>query len=209
MNYPELKITFFSKVVIFVEGESEFGCMPSFAMKMGVDFDDYGICLINAEGEKNIRGMRSLLGQFAIKSVAIYDNDVNHRVNMDSNIFYTTELCFESEIITTVCNAGRVDLARKLVDEMEPQGQNIMLDSDFVKKWYTKSGLDLTTFISVRIQDIDDLDLNRCNSHFSAWLYNKKSILMGRMIGDILDIDLIPQSYKNVITRAREVESNG
>ena len=84
-----------------------------------------------------------------------------------------------------------------------------MLDSDFVKKWYTKSGLDLTTFISVRIQDIDDLDLNRCNSHFSAWLYNKKSILMGRMIGDILDIDLIPQSYKNVITRAREVESNG
>lgn len=209
MNFPELKAAFFSKAVIFVEGESEFGCMPIFAEKLGVDFDDYGICLINAEGEKNIRGMRSLLKMFGIESVAIYDNDVNHDRDNDENIFYTAELCFESEIILSICKAGRVDLARRLVDEVEPQGQNLELDSDFVRKWYKKRGLSLENFKPIKIEDINDADNNQCLLLFSAWLYSKKSILMGRLISKILDAELIPQSYKDVISKAKEVASNG
>lgn len=208
MNFPELKTAFFSKVVIFVEGESEYGCMPTFAEKMEIDFDDHGICLINAEGEKNIRGMRSLLKQFGIESVAIYDNDVNHGGDTDPNIFYTAELCFESEIIVSLYNAGRMDLARLFVDEMEPQGQGLVLDTDFVKKWYKKNSLSVDTFVPVKIEDIDDTDFEQCKNLFSAWLYNKKSILMGRMISANMDEDIIPQSYKDVIDRAKEVASN-
>ncbi len=127
MNFPELKAAFFSKVVLFVEGETEYGCMPSFSEKIDVDFDDYGICLINAEGEKNIRGMRGLLKQFGIDSVAIYDNDV-HKESDDANIFYTNELCFESEIVSSLIHSNRIDIARDWIDEMEPSGQKLILD---------------------------------------------------------------------------------
>lgn len=208
MNFPELKTAFFSKVVIFIEGESEFGCMPIFAKKIDVDFDDYGIWLINAEGEKNIKGMRSLLHQFGIESVVIYDNDVNKGTNTDSNVFFTSELCFESEIITSMYNAGRIDLVRLFVDEMETQGNKLVLDVDFVKKWYKKNKLNLDDFSPVRIEDIDDNDSKQFINLFSAWLYSKKSILMGRMIATTIDADLIPASYKDVINRAKEVAFN-
>lgn len=208
MNFPELKMAFFSKAVIFVEGESEYGCIPTFAQKMGIDFDDYGICLINAEGEKNIKGMRSLLNQFGIESVVIYDNDVSHGSNTDPNVFYTTELCFESEIIVSLYNSGRIDLIRLFVDEMESQGQKLVLDADYVKKWYKKNNLNIDSYVPTKIEDIDDSDSNMCRTLFSAWLYNKKSILMGRMISTNIDVNLIPSSYKDVIIRAKEVASN-
>jgi putative ATP-dependent endonuclease of OLD family len=208
MNFPELKAAFFSKVVLFVEGETEYGCMPSFSEKIDVDFDDYGICLINAEGEKNIRGMRGLLKQFGIDSVAIYDNDV-HKESDDANIFYTNELCFESEIVSSLIHSNRIDIARDWIDEMEPSGQKLILDSDFVKKWYTKIKYDLQNHEAIKIEDIDSEDNKLCLRLFSAWLYSRKSILLGRLIGSTLNSELIPQSYKNVILRAKEVALNG
>ena len=208
MNFPEIKTAFFSKVVIFVEGETEYGCIPTFAEKMSIDFDDYGVYLINAEGEKSIRWMRSLLKQFGIESVAIYDNDVKHKGNSDSNIFYTTELCFESEIIVSLYNAGRMDLARQIVDEMEGQGQELVLNADYVKKWYGKNGFNIDEFVDIKIKDIDDSDLEQCKKLFSGWLYSKKSILMGRLISASIDVGLIPQCYKDVISRAKEVASH-
>ena len=208
MNFPELKAAFFSKVVFFVEGETEYGCMPLFSEKIEVDFDDYGICLINAEGEKNIRGMRSLLKQFGLDSVAIYDNDV-HKETDDANIFYTDELCFESEIVSVLNHSNRIDIARTWIDEMEPNGQKLILDSDFVKKWYTKNKYDLQNYEAIKVEDIDSEDDELCLRLFPAWLYSRKSILLGRLIGSTLNSELIPQSYKNVILKAKEVALNG
>lgn len=77
MRFPELKETFYSHCVLFVEGATKYGCIGIFADIMKINLDDYGVCIINAEDEKSIQPIRVLLKKFKIPGVAIYDNDVS------------------------------------------------------------------------------------------------------------------------------------
>ena len=99
MKFKEIKEAFYSKCVIFVEGETEYGCMHKFSEKMSVSLDDYGICVINAGGEKSIEPIRKLLDEFKIPSISIYDSDVQNGVTPNEYQFFTTYPCFEIEIV--------------------------------------------------------------------------------------------------------------
>lgn len=207
MNFPELKETFYSHCVLLVEGETEYGCIKMFADSMGINLDDCGICVINAGGEKNIPPIRKLLKIFGIPSVAIYDNDVNHG-DSDPNEFYTSELCYEIEIVKTLYDAGKFDILNEIVNQSEVRGTELCLDAEYVRKWYRKVGLDSSSFIPIKICDLPrDNEALFCNAH-AAWLYARKSILRGRIIGQLLDESLIPESYKKVICKAKEVAEN-
>lgn len=54
MHFPEVKEALYSRCTILVEGETEYGSFPYFAKTLGINFDYYGICLINARGESSI-----------------------------------------------------------------------------------------------------------------------------------------------------------
>ena len=43
---------------------------------------------------------------------------------------------------------------------------------------------------------------------FAAWFTNKKGILLGRIVGEKLSADLIPECYKNALLKAQEVAKN-
>jgi putative ATP-dependent endonuclease of OLD family len=75
MHFPEIKEAFYAKCAMLIEGETEYGCIRAFSDKIGVDLDDYGICVINARGEGSIKPLRQLLKLFAVPSIAIYDGD--------------------------------------------------------------------------------------------------------------------------------------
>lgn len=62
MHFPEIKEAFYAKCTLLIEGETEYGCIHAFAEKVGVSLDEYGICVINAGGEKSIKPIRKLLG---------------------------------------------------------------------------------------------------------------------------------------------------
>ena len=94
LHFPDIKEAFYSKCAIFVEGTTEYGCIPKFSEKMGYSLDDYGICVINANGESSIEPLRQLLSLFHIPSVAIYDGDVKENINSE-NSFFTEKPCFE------------------------------------------------------------------------------------------------------------------
>lgn len=64
MHFPEIKEAFYAKCAILIEGETEYGCMNAFAEKIGVSLDDYGICIINAHGEKSIKPLRHATNAF-------------------------------------------------------------------------------------------------------------------------------------------------
>ena len=91
MHFPEIKEAFYAKCVILIEGETEYGCMHSFASKMGIPLDDYGICVINARGEGSIKPLRELLSFFSIPSIVIYDGDVQNGQVASPDKFFTTE----------------------------------------------------------------------------------------------------------------------
>lgn len=208
MRFPELKEAFYAKCVILIEGETEYGCIHSFANKIGISLDDYGICVINASGEKSIKPIKQLLTLFSIPSISIYDGDVKEGHNTEPNEFFTTELCFEIEIVKTLFSAGRTDIVRQIAFDIDPQAATAELDIDFVRKHFKKMGIGLSNYTSKRLQDVSDTDKTDFCNMFSSWFMAKKGVLLGRIIGETIPLSNIPICYQDAIKRAKEVASS-
>lgn len=205
MHFPEIKEAFYAKCAILVEGETEYGCMHSFADKLGISLDDYGICIISARGEGSTRPIRHLLELFAVPSIAIYDCDVKSGHTPSPYEFFTTELCFEIEIVKTLKAAGKTELVRQITLDMDRHANDAEMDVDFVKGPFKKMGIDISTYVPKKLSDVSDGDdVEFCNM-FSAWFMKKKGILLGRLVGEALPAENIPSCYSDAIKKAQEV----
>lgn len=204
MHFPEIKEAFYAKCAVLIEGETEYGCIRAFAEKVGVSLDDFGICVINAGGEKSIKPIRQLLGFFAVPSIAIYDGDVNNGGTTDPTEFYTTEPCFEMEIVKKLLSSGKTAVIRQIALDLDNQAENVVLDVDFVRKHFRKMGINLTGYNPKKLCDVRDDDTDFYQM-YSAWFMAKKGVLLGRIIGDSILKDDIPTCYSDAIMKAEEV----
>lgn len=205
MHFPEIKEAFYAKCVILIEGETEYGCIQAFSEKIGISLDESGICVINACGEGSIKPTRQLLALFGIPSIAIYDGDVKPTSATDSNNFYTTEPCFEVEVVKSLFSSGNQELVRQIARDLYAQADTVELDANFVRKGFNKMGIDLTGYIPKKLCDIDNNDETTFCQTYSAWFMAKKGVLLGRIIGDLIPKDSIPECYSNAIKKAEEV----
>jgi putative ATP-dependent endonuclease of OLD family len=205
MRFPEIKEAFFAHVVILIEGETEYGCIPSFAEKLGIFLDDYSICVVNAQGEGKIKPLASLFSHFGIKTVLIYDGDVQNGATPSDTEFYSTEPCFEFEVMRSLCNTSNYQLARDIAIEVYPRAMTEIMDADYVKKPYTKKlGLDINNYVPTSLGALSETDPDFYNL-FSCWFYAKKGVLTGRIIGEMLTDVLIPNCYRAAIQKAKEI----
>jgi putative ATP-dependent endonuclease of OLD family len=207
MHFPEIKEAFYSKCAVLIEGETEYGCIHSFADKIGIALDDYGICVINARGEGSIKPLRQLLILFAVPSVAIYDGDVKVKAGRTASVddFFTTELCFEIEIVKTLFTGGKYSLVRQIALDLDNKAESIAMELNFVKRHFKKMGVDSTDYKPKKLSDVSNTDMTEFCRMFSAWFMAKKGVLLGRIIGDAIPPELIPVSYRDAIKRAQEV----
>lgn len=208
MRFPEIKEAFYAHCAVLIEGETEYGCIHSFAEKLGISLDDYGICVINARGEESIKPLRQLLEKFKIPSIAIYDGDVRTGYTPDSSEFFTQELCFESEIVKKLYSNGQTALVRQIAKELFSNAESVEMDVDFVRKHFKKMGIDITGYVPKKLSDVSDDDESEFCQMYSAWFMAKKGVLLGRIIGELLPADLIPACYADAIRKAREVARN-
>jgi putative ATP-dependent endonuclease of OLD family len=208
MHFPEIKEAFYAKCAVLVEGETEYGCIHAFAKKAGVSLDDYGICVINARGEGSIKPLRQLLRLFAVPSVAIYDGDVQAGHTPSADEFFTQELCFEIEIVKTLVSKEKTALVRQIARDMSSNAETVELDLNFVRKHFNKMGIDLTAYTPKKLSDVDESDETDFSNMYSAWFMAKKGVLLGRIIGDTLTAELVPECYTNALNKAQEVASN-
>ena len=208
MHFPEIKEAFYSHCGVLIEGETEYGCIHAFALKIGVSLDDFGICVINARGEGSIKPLRQLLSTFSVPSVAIYDRDVKAGHTAASDEFYTSELCFEIEIVKTLFSSGKASLVRRIALDLDSRAELIVLDEDFVRNHFKKMNIDMTGYTPKKLSDVDENDEDEFCRMYSAWFMAKKGILLGRIIGDMLSAELIPACYTDAIKKAQEVATN-
>ena len=208
MHFPELRETFYAHCAILVEGETEYGCISQFANKIGVSLDDHGISSISARGEHSIPPLKKLLNAFKIPCISIYDNDVKQGQTPLPDEFFTTELCFEIEIVKYLYSKGKASIIRQIVQEYDAKAENVVLDANFVKKPFDKMGLDVSIYTPKRLLDISEDDSDEFCNMYSAWYMVKKGILLGRIVGEILTSDLIPPCYVNALKKAEEVAGN-
>ena len=209
MHFPEIKESFYAHCAILIEGETEYGCMHSFADKIGVSLDYYGICVVNARGEGSIKPLRQLLGAFSIPSIAIYDGDVKDGHTATADEFFTKEICFEVEIVKHLYEQSNAALVRQIALELDKNGEQITLDANFVRKPFNKMGINMTGYVPKKLLDVSDTDKDDFCRMYSAWFMVKKGVLLGRIIGEVLPVELIPKCYVDAIIRAKEVAING
>lgn len=208
MHFPEVKEAFYAKCALLIEGETEYGCIHKFAEKIGISLDDYGICVINARGQNSIKPLRQLFTFFAIPSVAIYDGDVKDDHTATPDEFYTTELCFEIEIVKTLFAAGKTDLVRAIALDMDNNACSVPLDANFVRNHFKKMNIDIDSYTPKKLNDVSDDDEKDFCRMFSAWFMAKKGVLLGRIIGEATPTENIPVCYSGAIKKAQEVATN-
>ena len=208
MHFPEVKEAFYAKCALLIEGETEYGCIHKFAEKIGISLDDYGICVINARGQNSIKPLRQLFTFFAIPSVAIYDGDVKDDHTATPDEFYTTELCFEIEIVKTLFAAGKTDLVRAIALDMDNNACSVPLDANFVRNHFKKMNIDIDSYTPKKLNDVSDDDERDFCRMFSAWFMAKKGVLLGRIIGEATPTENIPVCYSSAIKKAQEVATS-
>lgn len=206
MHFPEIREAFYAKCAILIEGETEYGCIAAFAEKIGIPLDDYGISVINARGEGTIKPLRQLLLLFAIPSVAIYDGDVMEGVTPPDDEFYTNEKCFEIEIVQTLISNGRHSLVRQIARDLDNIAESHIIDCNFLKDGFKKQSYDEIKYTPKKLSELV-AGSEEFGVVYAAWFMNKrkKGVLLGRIIGDTLTSDLIPDCYSDAIKKAKEV----
>ena len=83
------------------------------------------------------------------------------------------------------------------------------MDADFIKKYFAKQKLSLEGYTPISLNDVSDSNETEFCNMFSAWYTAKKGILLGRIIGEKLGPEQIPECYSNAILKAQEVARDG
>lgn len=180
MHFPYIKEAFFSRCVIFVEGDSEESSFSHFAEKMSVDFDELGISVIQSRGGElvAIKLLMSLAEKFDIFSVGIGDRD-NNTNKVEPPLYLTNEHDFDEEIAS-------------------------IFDSNelFLNSIFEEYAHEIT--IKQRQTAITNGEINDKNFYIK-WLSKNKSYPLGKLIGEKILVNDIPTIFKTVILKAVEL----
>lgn len=202
MHFPEVKEALYARCALLVEGETEYGSFDYFSRTLGMGFDNYGICLINARGESSIAKIAQLLRRFHVPSLCFYDRDVKEGKRPSSYVFYTDYLCYEMDVVRACLDAGaraRLDGVIRDVSDGETR-----VSAALVKKACQKLGLSKVGHPPRKLENISGRDRKALEFYYFAWLYGNKGVIIGRALGLALPAEEIPPSFRKVIRAAAE-----
>ena len=206
-NLPYIKEAFFSRCVILVEGDSEFGAFPVFDKRLCEkeirrDFDQLGISVIQAGSADSIPPLMELLKKFKIPCVGVMDSDkyINYDADRIDNLFSTDEDDFEADIY----KAFNIKDYVQYIEETVPEKRCFFMQ-------YAKE-LDIRIncgaeeiFSQLEYLGEDDIDIlkEKLKDFVIRSLRNNKSIVLGRDLGTY--VTKVPDSYVTVINKAVEL----
>lgn len=203
MHFPEAKEALYARCIIIVEGETEYASFAGFGKRLGVDFDYFGICLINARGESSISKLQKLFNRFSIPTVALYDRDVEGKyAKAHSNIFYTEEICFEMDFVSYLLAMHKRSIMdaiiKDIIDDARP-----MVTKDMARRGYAKLGITKSQIVQRCLPNISDRKLDDLHIYYFSWFFANKGVIVGRRISQFLDASMIPPAFIAVIERAK------
>lgn len=208
MRFPYFKEAFFSRCVIFVEGESEEASFPCFANTMSLDLDSYGISIIQSHGGalNAINILIELAQKFNICSVGIADKDDNLPVSPP--VYLTDKRDFDEEIVNSLFNVGKENILEEIIKEFNNNGNvNITLQPGILNKCAVNTYKIITnnftsnlTFANAKLSGGVHL-----KAFYLTWFASRKSYPLGKIIGEKIGSQEIPTIYQTVIREAVKI----
>ncbi|MGN6647550.1 MAG: ATP-dependent nuclease [Cytophaga sp.] len=204
MHFPYIKEAFFSRCVIFVEGDSEESSFYHFAEKMSVDLDELGISIIQSRGGEvaAIKILMELATKFDIPSVGIGDKDNNTPVEVP--LYITSKKDFEEELVSLIDLGEEVFLSEIVADY---DSADAIVQVGALNKYAFKAyQITQNKYTSdLKLSDIPKTDMLNLKAFYLTWFSSKKSFPLGKLIGEKIFLDNIPTIYKVVIRKAKEL----
>lgn len=206
----EIKETFFARVALIVEGVTELGAIPVFADKLDCNLDSYSTSVLSAGGANTIPIMKELLEFFGIQSVCIVDRDMAEKnPERFQGMIYTEGLEFEADIVETLIRNNAVDELREAIKYLEEDGLDKNIQQSKLEKINNKYKLKDYIDKDYRLKEVFTLgDDNMKRLILMSWLSGIKNSAEGRILGEYISIQNIPQVYRNAIIEAKEVSKN-
>lgn len=204
LQFPFIKEAMFSRCIAFVEGDSEYAAFPIFAQKLGYNFDDLGITVIQARGDA-IEVLIRLASQFRIPAIGIGDRDDNSGFVPTATFFRTILRDFEQEILEPF--AQKRDKILSILQEYDSLGiEREMTWKSLNKHAIKRYKLRQTDYsINLKFANINESNEIDQKAFYLTWLSVNKSQPLGLLIGKILHPDDIPIVYKDFLTLARNL----
>lgn len=208
LQFPFIKEAFFSRCVIFVEGDSEYASLPHFGTKMAIEFDDFGICIIQSRGggENAVSVLIDLVDKFGIPAVGVSDKDNGTHPPTVANHFETDLRDFEAEIIALI-DGGKESILRAILTDLDSNGIERQMEKEaLTKRAHRVYGIGAAPFTQpLKLRDIPLTDLENLRAFYLTWFSINKSYPLGMLIGTHFTVDEIPSIYKKVIEEAQKI----
>ena len=206
MQFEYIKEAIFARGVIIVEGDSEYGSFKMFGDALGIDFDREGIALIKAGSAESIIPLMKLFDKLKIMNVGVMDRDKKIEKNIpdSGNLFFTTQLCFDSEIVYRLINKGRIDILEDILTEYDSKGLERTMQAKALNRAIGKFNIKkITASKDYRFSELAPND-KMYPVIYITWFSVNKGILLGKVIGQKLDKKLIPPCYAKAIRKIKE-----
>lgn len=209
-NFVYIKEAFFSRCAILVEGDTEYAALPLWAEKVIGDLDEIGIAVIQAGGAKSVPPVSKLLNKLKIRNVSIIDKDEYDRSQAaydgTLNLYVTDYKNFEQEIVENLIASNQTEILFNILRDREPTGLETRIQKAKLAQVAEKYEIQATwTEKDYKFSEIHKKakDMNLVKAMFLSWL-DKKSITLGRTIGEKVEASFIPQKYEAAIQKAKK-----
>lgn len=203
MQFPLFKEAFYAKACIVVEGDTELGSFSQFGKRLCFDFDNLAIAVIQARGD-SVKIVMELLEKFGIPAIGIRDSD-GKGILTEGRLFVTEKRDFEEELIETNWT-NRDSTLKILINAYTSLGDNEIIEANALNKYvYKKNNAQFSEFTSsLKLSEIPDSEIMLKKAYYLSWFRMKKSITLGRVIGNSMNETEIPEIYKKVIREAAQ-----
>ncbi|WP_434475168.1 AAA family ATPase [Fervidobacterium islandicum] len=229
-KFAYIRETLFSRFVIVVEGDTEIGAITEWAKEVPAynydmrnennqfldvfrsmdeeDLERYGISVISADGKGSVKPICELLSKFKIKCLGIVDKDnsSNSKSN-EENLYVTFFKDFETELVESLFNKNREEKLKNVIMAAAQEINLIMRvpESELLgKKRNPCESHDASEEKNYTIQDISEFeDVDDRKTGYIKILQKNKTVTFGKLLGELLDADEIPDVYRNIILEAK------
>lgn len=206
-HIQDIKECFFSNVVLIYEGISEIGSIPYFAQKLNIDLDYLKIATIDAGGKTSIPLIEKIIKNFGIKVICVMDKDDENDLNPE--YIYTNDRDFECDIVNKLILNDAIDELIEVIELYEKNEKN--KDFQKTKLENNKEKLEIQISIDKNYtinQAISTENKELIKLMLISWLWKTKNMVRGRLLGEQLSRNNIPEVYKISLEKAKELAKN-
>lgn len=197
LQNDRIKEAFFAKSCILVEGPTERVVLPVFAKTMGINFDDYNIGIIQADGADSIPSLIKILNHYGIKTSAVMDKDKYDPSY--NNVISTHYTFFEEEYLMKLLSNHRTHVLYSIISDVG-QRKDLFIQNTQLSKVQKKINLSNVVISDYKL--IDALKMNKCNQKIlvlTTWLYGNKNTNFSISLANNTIKEDIPDVYFNII----------